>query len=79
MANQLSKLDRAVNYWMANLPLDVHGRIAVLDTLLLLLPRDYPHRGMIKQILEHLEQHEKAQLEFRGLLTGNHDGKDGSI
>jgi hypothetical protein len=53
---------------IARLPDNIAQRKEDLVTLLVLLPKNYPRRTEVKQVLESIRAHELAQMKFQELL-----------
>jgi hypothetical protein len=61
-------LDHFVARFMVNLPDSMAARKEDLVTLVQLLPKSYPRRNDLIRIIEHINAHERAQMNFMKLL-----------
>lgn len=68
-------LDRFVARFIARLPDSFSERKQDLLTLLCLLPKSYARRAEIKTMVELMNEHEREQLKFVGLLGLNGGAK----
>ena len=64
--NHFAHLEHFVARFIARLPDKTSERKEDLVTLLTLLPKDYPRRAELNEMLHHLLAHEAAQLNFPG-------------
>ena len=66
-------LDHFVARFVARMSSNIVERKEDLVTLLALLPKNYPRRGEIMEMLHCIRAHELAQLKFSELLTHNQE------